>query len=389
VSGLRRFATDDHRKASVSYWRDATQALEIPSAVRRIIGGLIVTIGIVMAAVAGYMLNGWSWNDALYMVVITIFGVGYGETRPVDTLVERWLTIGLILCGYLAIIYTVGGFAQLLIDGELRRLLGLRRMQRDIEQLRNHVVICGFGRMGTKLAEELATRGRALIVVDENAQCVETARAYGCLAIQGNATEETTLRAAGVERASILTTVLSDDVANLFITITARDLNPDLQILARAEQTSTIKKLRQVGATHVILPAIIGADRLANMILRPSAESLLRRAELPSGMNEDLSSLGLRLDELEIQQGSSLIGDTVSTLLARSRNTFLIVALREASGNVILNPRPHQPLALGDCVVVLGHIDDISELCAQYRLQSELEPEANEAEEELSKVAEK
>ncbi len=350
----------------------------IPSAIRRIAGGLIVTLAIVASAVVGYVLNGWTWNDAIYMVVITIFGVGYDETRPIDTLSERWLTIGLILCGYLAIVYTVGSFAQLLIDGELRRLLGLRKMQKEIERLRNHVVICGFGRMGTKLAEELATRGKALIVIDADPHRVEAARGFGCLAIEGNATEETTLKAAGVERAGILTTVLSDDVANLFITITAHELNPDLQILARAEQTSTIKKLRQVGASHVILPAIIGADRLANMILRPSAESLLHHAELPAGLNEDLSSLDLRLDELEIQKGSSLIGDTISKLMSRNRNRFLIVALREANGKVILNPKPSQPLGLGDCVVILAHINDISQLCSQYSLQSELDPEVTE-----------
>ncbi|HBE68298.1 MAG TPA: potassium channel protein, partial [Planctomycetaceae bacterium] len=197
-----------------------------------------------------------------------------------------------------------------------------------------------------------------------------------CLAIEGNATEEGTLKSAGIERASSLTTCLSDDVANLFITITAHDLNPELTILARAEQPSTVKKLRQVGASKVILPASIGADRLANMILRPSAETLLAQAQLPQGLNDDLASIGLRLDELEIQAGSSLIGGTIDDLKIHGTTPFLIVALRDAAGEVVLNPVSSQSLALGDCVVILAHDDDIPELCSRYALQSELDEDS-------------
>ncbi len=344
----------------------------------RILSGFGVMLVIVATAVVGYVLSGWDWLDALYMVVITISGVGYGEVRPVETQTLRWLTITLIVLGYAAAIYTVGGFAQIVIDGELRRVLGVRRMQKEIDRLQGHVVICGFGRMGRQLAESLARRGKPLVVIDQGAAAVAQAREYGCLAIEGNATEENILRAAGVDRAGTLTTVLSDDVANLFITITAHDLNPGLEILARAEQPSTVKKLRQVGASKVILPASIGADRLANMILRPSAESLLQQAELPTGLNDDLASIGLRLDELEIQDGSSLIGGTISDLKVRGETPILIVALRTAAGDVTLDPASTHPLALGDCVVILAHDDDIDRLCTRYALQSELEDEVGE-----------
>lgn len=376
MSGLRRFATDEHRQTSVNYWKSMDRRRREVTPVGRILTGLAVTTGIVLLAILGYVLNGWSWLDSLYMVVITISGVGYGEIHPVNTPVLQWMTIGLIVCGYLAAIYTVGGFAQLLIDGELRRILGVKRMQKEIDGLNQHVVICGFGRMGSALAEALATRGRALVVIDSDPDCVQRARACGCLTIQGNAAEESTLKAAGVERASILTTVLSDDVVNLFITITAHDLNPELQILARAEQTSTIKKLRQVGADHVILPANIGADRLANMILRPSAETLLRDAELPEGLNQDLLSLGLRLDELEVQSGSSLIGGTIGDLqIQGENNTFLIVGLRSAAGEVDLSPAENHPLDEGDCVIILAHESGIAQLCSRYTLHSELKEE--------------
>lgn len=350
------------------------------SPVHRIFAGLLVTLFIVLAAVSGYVLHGWSWQDGLYMVVITISGVGYGEVLPVNTPYLRALTIALIVCGYVAAIYTVGGFAQLLIDGELRRILGVKRMQKEIDRTHHHVIICGFGRMGTKLAEALATHGKPLIVIDQSQARIDAARGLGYLALQGNATEEAILRAAGVERASILTTVLSDDVCNLFITITAHDLNPRLEILARAEQTSTIKKLRQVGAKNVILPASIGADLLANMILRPSAESLINQAELQEGLNHDLNSLGLKLDELEIQSGSQLIGGTVDQLKDIGDHRCLIVAVRSADGQVALHPDSDHLLRQGDCVVILAHEDDIAHFCDRYRLHSELAAPAESAE---------
>jgi len=375
VTGTRRFATDTQRASFVSDWKRRNLNYNLPGPIRRIATGLFVSISVVVTAMLAYVLSGWSWQDSLYMVVITVSGVGYGEVHPVNTAPLRWITIGLIVMGYMAAIYTVGGIAQLIVDGELRRVLGVRKMQREIDKLEQHVIICGFGRMGSKLAEALATRGKPLLVVDQDQVRVDLARSFGCLAIAGNATEEQVLLTAGVQRASILTTVLSDDVTNLFITITAHELNPQLEILARAEQTSSIKKLRQVGADRVILPATIGADRLAQMILRPSAETLLRQAELPEGLNEDLAALGLRLDELEIQTDSSLIGGTIGDLKIRGKTPFLIVAVRKAQGQVQLNPSGKEQLGQGDCVVILAHEVDIPQLCTRYALQSELEQE--------------
>ncbi len=373
MTGTRRFATNAQRTSLVSDWKRRNLKYELPGPVRRIATGLMILISVVLLAVIAYVLSGWSWLDSFYMVVITVSGVGYGEVHPLNTPALRWITIGLIVLGYMAAIYTVGGVAQLVLDGELRRVLGVRRMHIEIDQLKQHVIICGFGRMGSKLAEALATRGKPLIVIDQDQARVDLARSLGCLALQGNATEEQVLTAAGVERASVLTTVLSDDVSNLFITITAHELNPRLEILARAEQTSSIKKLRQVGANKVILPATIGADRLAQLILRPSAETLLQQAELPEGLNDDLASLGLRLDELEIQVDSPLIGGTIGDLKIRGKTPFLIVAVRKAQGEVQLNPSGKEQLAQGDCVVILAHEADIPQLCSRYALQSELQ----------------
>ncbi len=345
---------------------------DFPTPTRRIVMGLMLSALIFISAVVAYVLSGWSWFDSLYMVVITVSGVGYGEVHPISTPALRWITIALIVLGYIAVIYTVGGIARWIVDAEVRRTIGIRKMQKKIEQLEKHVVICGYGRMGSKLAEALSSRGKPLLIIDQELARVEQARSRGFLAIVGNATEEEVLVSAGVARASVLTTVLSDDVANVFITITAHELNPQLEILARAEQASTIKKLRQVGASRVILPASIGADRLAQMILRPSAETLLQLAELPEGLNDDLSALGLRLDELEIQDGSPLIDGSIADLKIRGKRPFLIVALRTVQGEVRLNPASSERLHQGDCVVILANIADLPQLCSRYALQSDL-----------------
>ncbi|MCA9190473.1 MAG: potassium channel protein [Planctomycetales bacterium] len=347
---------------------------------QKTLAGLTVTLLVVITSTVAYRLNGWSWEDSFYMVIVTIFGIGYREIQPVDTSTLRWITIGLIVLGYAAAIYTVTGLAQMVIDGQLRKLLGERKMQRDISRLNQHIVICGFGRMGSKLAESLVVRGKRLVVVEQNAEQVAMAQELGYLVVQGNATDEEVLKEAGIERAAVLATVLSNDVANVFITITAHDLNPGLEILARAEETSTIKKLRQVGASKIVLPASIGADRLANLILRPSAESLLRNAQLAEGLNEDLFSLGLRLDDLQIEHGSALIGQSVERLRENCNHQVLIVALRAAGGEIILTPSLDQILSQGDCVVILGRDQDICQLCEQFDLRSELEMESQEVE---------
>lgn len=340
--------------------------------VRRMVVGFTVTCIVSMLAVAGYCWNGWSFSDSFYMVVITIFGVGYGEVQPVSTPALRLITIGVIFFGTAAAVYTVGGFVQFLIGGELNKVLGVRRMQHDIEHLKNHVIICGYGRMGTILAQSLSQRKRGILVIDNDPIAIRDARAAGYLALEGNATEEDVLRAAAIDRASVLAAVLPNDAANVFLTITAHDLNMQLQIFARAEQPTTVKKLKQVGASQVISPTQIGADRLAHLILHPSAESLLQHAKLPEGINQDLQAIGLQLDELALTPGSPLSGKTVKEVRTQEGHTFLIVAIRHADGRTLVAPTVDQPLREGDVLFVLGQGCDIESLCKRYALQSEL-----------------
>jgi len=344
----------------------------VPGPITRIFAGISFFLLTCVIAIAGYLAAGWNLDDSIYMVVITIFGVGYGEVNPIESPQLRALTIGVIVAGYGAVIYTVGGFVQMVIDGEINRALGARRMTKGIERMNGHTIICGFGRIGRILAAELAEAKMPFIIVDMDPLEIKEAEESGYLVVNGNATEEEILERAGISRATTLATVLSDDATNLFITITARDINPQLEIIARGEHPSTEKKLLRCGASKVVMPAAIGAQRLANLITRPSAENLLEASQLHSGLNDELGAIGLHLDELKLPAGSPLIGKTVGDIEVRGNQGFLIVAIRSASGKAVLNPDTDVRLNAGDTVIVIGHGDDLPQLATRYTLTREV-----------------
>ncbi|MEX2112262.1 MAG: potassium channel family protein, partial [Pirellulales bacterium] len=277
------------------------------TSVRRIILGTVFFTVTCLVAVAGYALAGWDLLDAVFMVVITVFGVGYGETRPLDSTELKLFTIGLIIAGCSSAIYVVGGFVQMLAEGQINRVLGNRRMSKGIDLLTDHAILCGFGRVGQVLALELAAARHPFVVVDADSERVERAQAAGYLTLLGSASEEETLLTAGVARAGVLATVLPSDTANVFVALTARELNASIQIIARAETPATEKKLYRAGANRVVLPAVIGASKIAHYIVRPSAEDMLIESSGAQALNEDLQQVGLQLSEVEVAAGSALV----------------------------------------------------------------------------------
>ncbi len=333
---------------------------------RKIATGITLFCAICVVAVIGYVAAGWKLEDSIYMVIITIFGVGYGEVQPVQSPGLRALTIMVIIAGYGAVIYTVGGFMQMLIDGELNKALGARRMLKEINNLHGHTIICGMGRMGTILARDLSEAGKPFVVIDSNDLRLQTAEELGYLVIKGDASEEHVLEQAGIQRAAVLATVLSEDATNVFITITARELNPDVLIIARGENPRTEKKLLGCGANRVVLPTAIGATKVAQLIIRPTAENMLEQLTRHGNMNEDLDSIGLRFDELRVAPESSLCDKGLSSIEIRSNHGFLIVAIRHADGSTSLNPTPDTILRADDTVIVLGHHDDIPQLADRF-----------------------
>ena len=338
----------------------------ISTPLRRILTGAVLFLFVCMVAVAGYMAAGWRLDDAIYMVVITIFGVGYGEVQPIESPPLRALTITVIIAGYGAVIYTVGGFMQMLIDGELNRAMGARRMTKGIEKLSGHTIICGIGRLGTILARELDESGKPFVAIDADLDRLQDAEARGYLVLHGDATEEDILEQAGIQRAATVATVLSADATNVFVTITARAMNPDVTIIARGENPRTEKKLLGCGANKVVLPTAIGAQKVAQLITRPTAESILEQIQEQSTMLDDLSQIGLQVNELVVSSDSDLANRAISEIEIRGNHSFLIVGIRQVNGAVQLNPQPTEILQPGDVVIVLGHQDDLPEIARRF-----------------------
>jgi voltage-gated potassium channel len=318
------------------------------------------------------MMAGWSALDAIYMVVITTFGVGYGEVRPIDTPALKIFTILVIIGGTSSTIYIVGGFLQMITEGEINQVLGKRRMTRSLETIKNHVIICGFGRMGQILARKMIDAEIGFVVIDHSTERVEKAETLGYLVCLGNATDETILYQAGIDRARSISTVLPDDAANVFITLTARELNPNLLILARGELPSTEKKLRLAGANQVVLPAAISALRMAHMITHPATLDFFSQADGHHALNELLGQLDVQVDEIAIAPESPLVGATIGDIEVKGKGTFIIVALRQVGGTTMTHPSQSVVLKAGDAVIVMGHRGDIPQFVRKFVVKRKL-----------------
>jgi len=277
--------------------------------------------------------------------------VGFREMGEMTPALKVF-TILVIVFGVSTSFYILGGLVHMVLEGEINRALGMRRVSREIERLAGHVVLCGFGRMGEVVAGEISRSKQPFAVIDQDAQRIAEAVSLGYLAVQADATEEETLQAARVPEARALVTTLPSDADNVFITLTARDLNPKLHIIARGEQRSTEKKLIQAGADRVVLPAMTGALRMAAMITRPSTIELI---ELAAGGRV----AEMAIDELVIPQDCPLVAKSIRDSQARSRHGLLIVAIRRADGQMVLNPDASVLFQASDTAVVIGRLADI------------------------------
>jgi voltage-gated potassium channel len=332
--------------------------------------GIVSFAGTIVLATMGYMVFGCPPFDAFYMVVITMFGIGYGEFCPVSP-GQRVFTMLVIVAGVVSAAFIVGGIVQMVTEGEIQRALENRRKTRDLESLTGHTIVCGFGRIGLFLARKLTEEREDFVILDHKAERIAAAEEMGFRVYQGNATDEAALLAAGIERARVLATVLPDDAANVFITLTARGLNPNLMIVARGELPSTEKKLKLAGANHVVSPASISGLRMANLITHPNMLEFLDQSEERSRLSELLAQIDVQVDELTIQADSVLVGKTIGDLEVRGKGTFIVVALRR-NGEITTHPGYDTLLSRGDTVIVLGHHGDIPRLGHTFEMKGQM-----------------
>lgn len=319
---------------------------------RNLVSILLFVGAVAVLATLAYMHAGWSFTDASYMVVLTVFSVGYGEVHPIDTTYLHLVTMLTMILGCTGMILFTGALVQFLTVMQIRQIFGATRMHSRIEKLSNHVIVCGYGRIGVMLAEELARAGVPLVVLDRNPARLAEAEALGYLCEPGDATEEEALVNAGIARARVLATVLPDDAANVFITLSARNLNPALEIIARGEAPSTERKLRQAGADHVVLPTHIGAERIARMILFPASGDLLDDTRMAKARGE-LGELGLDLEKIVVAKGAAMCGITVADAERRAAGAVFIVQINRGEDGRMVRPAPDEVIAAGDEVLVV------------------------------------
>jgi len=315
--------------------------------------GALMFLGVIVIGATAYRLEGWTLSDAIYMVIITVFSVGYEEVEPVATHTLRLITMCIIVAGDASKVYFVGSLVQFITEGEIGKAMEEHRKSKDIDSISDHAIICGFGRIGQVLARELEVKKFPFLILDNNADRVELAHTRGYLALLGDAGEEGTLSEAHIERAVVFATVLPNDMVNVFITLTARNMRPDLRIIARAEDPATEKKLKQAGANEIILPAFVGGMQIANSITEATLDSILKGGV--SHLNADLKDIGVEITEHSIIPHGVNDRKTVQQFLRGIESHCLVLAIKRPDETVIQHPAGTYRLEAGDTVVMLSH----------------------------------
>jgi voltage-gated potassium channel len=326
----------------------------LDSPVRNLTAGVIYTVTVMIIATIAYMAAGWSFRDALYMVIVTVYTVGYNEVRPINTAALNVITIGLIVLGCTGIIFLTGALVQFFTLNQINKTLGLKRMNTQIDELQEHVIVCGFGRLGTVLARSLRASSAGFVILEANEARANEARLQGYLCIHGDASSEAVLLAAGVKRANALATVLANDAVNVFITLSARALNPNLSIVARGEVSSTESKLLQAGADKVVLPTQIGAERIAELILYEESARFIEGLERSHGFQCVLHNFGVELEVVTAAPQSPAARMTVAAIERQAKGAFFIIQINRRDGDVFTAPPTTTVVGEGDGVVLIG-----------------------------------
>jgi voltage-gated potassium channel len=324
----------------------------------RLYGALLLIIGVAIAGTLGYrLLEGWDVLDALYMTIITMTTVGYGETRPLsDT--GRWFTIGLIITSIGIAGYAVSTVAAFILEGEFYRLIQERRMDQRLAKLKHHVIVCGGGRTGKYIAEEFYRTQTPFVLVEIDPAALENAQPIGDFPyLQGDATDDDILKLAGIARARGLIAALGEDKDNVFIVLSARSLNPDLRVIARVNDDTNASKLIKAGADEIISPNAIGGLRMASVMIRPTVVSFLdEMLRVPDQT--------LRIDEVHIDSVPHLVGQTIGDANLGRRTGMLVVAIKSQSTGYRFNPGANTVLRSGDVLIVIGTPDQVAALHA-------------------------
>lgn len=306
---------------------------------------LIVLVSIFAIGTAGYVvIEDKPVFDAAYMTAITISTVGYRETFELDDNGKFW-TLFVILFGVGGGSFALTSMVSVFVGGDLRDLIGRRKLQTQIEKIKDHVILCGYGRMGILTHEGLKERGVPVVVIESDALVCEKLVELGVPHVRGDAIDDESLEQAGLMKCKALVAALPSDADNVYVTLTARGMRPEINIIARAEQPSTESKLLRAGATRVICPQVVGATRITNLLTRPNI------IDFVEGVTTGIS---LEMDEYAVEPGSAMLGKTLRSTAIRESADASVVAIKRSDGTTIYHPDGDEGIRSGDVLILVG-----------------------------------
>ena len=326
-----------------------------PTGTASLIRAVLMLSVILVVGTVGYKILDprMSWFASLYMTVITISTVGFGEVQGLTT-GGRMFTVFLILAGIGLVSYVLFAISRAVVEGQFYQYLGRRKLDKTIAELKGHVILCGFGRIGEIAAEQLRKYGKEFIVIDKDPESKERLERGEYLYIIGDATSDEVLREAGIERASALLAATSPDSNNIYLTLTARELNPNIMILSRGYETEAEKRLLRAGADKVVFPDRMGGMRLAFSLLRPAMISFLDVLATSYDEGE------IEVDELTIGDRCSLKGRTIQEAHIRPQYNLIVLAIRRPDGSLSFNPKGDTVINVGDTLIAIGRRSELT-----------------------------
>jgi len=320
---------------------------------KRLRRGLVILASIIAAGTIGYtLIEGWSLIDAVYMTMITISTVGYGEVHPLST-AGRIFSIFLIVGGVSGALFVLSALVEYAIEGRFGITRRRRQMKAKIAKLKDHFILCGYGRVGEDIARTFSEEGISFVVIDSRPDNIALAEEENYLCLAGDATTDKVLLEAGIERARGLVAAVGSDVDNTYIALSARELRPDLLIVARASSKETETKLKRAGADRVVSPSNIGARRMALLAIRPAVADFIDTVVFRRGRE-------LQMENIIVPNSSPLIGQTVKAI--RQRSQANILAINRRSGKLLTNPADEESIELDDRLVIMGTAEQLTAL---------------------------
>ena len=313
-----------------------------------LIKALLAIVFVLSLGTFGYQIvEGWPFLDSFYMTVITLTTVGFGEVRPLSN-EGRIFTIILIFLGVGVVTYAVLTGTRLIIEGQIYAFVTRRRFMKAVQRVRDHFIVCGFGRMGSYICQQLHERGIPFVVVEKDPKIQLKIVDLGYLMYAGDATEEESLIGAGIMNARGLVAVLDSDAENLYAVLSAREIRPDLEIIARAAEESAQKKLLRAGATRVISPYQIGGMRMLMSILKPTVMSFLE-------VVMDHTQLNVEIEEVQVAESSVYCEKRLAETDIRKDLDLIIIAIKKSDGSMVFNPGPDTTIECRDTLIAMGH----------------------------------